>query len=481
MMVWSAVENGGLTVVSFLSLVIYSRFLSPADFGLFSIVNAIVELLGLFVGMLFHDALIQRPEVTPLHFDSAFTFTLFLSVVLFAGCALCGPLFAHIVGNPLGAGVLTWTALYFPATAITATVVPQQKRRLQFRRLALRSLVGRISGAVLGIALVAGGAGIWGLVAQQVLIALVRSLVLWVTADEHPRLRFRFAEFRSVVGFGLYALGGVFLTFSISRIFTIVAGVALGTKRAGYLNLSFRAVDMLWALASTTVLQVALPVMSRLQSQPERLRRAYASGLSLACLTLFPCFVGIAMTAPEIVELLFGRAWLPSCPYITALALVILVRAPKQLGPPVLTAVGRPQDTLISAGVEMAVMLALLAISGARSLPWVVAIWAAREILPAPVLAFLLKRASGIRYVDQVLGALGPLAASAAMGASLWVLRAFLLPPSSAPGIRLVVLIPAAAAVYLGVAYFIDRQSVVDVLEFAWSATRRNRDQPALS
>ena len=37
------------------------------------------------------------------------------------------------------------------------------------------------------------------------------------------------------------------------------AGVMLGNELAGYLNIGFRAVDVLWAIAATAVGQVALP------------------------------------------------------------------------------------------------------------------------------------------------------------------------------------------------------------------------------
>ena len=75
-LVWSTVENGGLAIISFVSLIVYLRLLSVADFGLFSTALALVELLGILVTMLFHNVLVQRAEVTDLHFDTAFSVTM---------------------------------------------------------------------------------------------------------------------------------------------------------------------------------------------------------------------------------------------------------------------------------------------------------------------------------------------------------------------------------------------------------------------
>ena len=42
---------------------------------------ALIELLGILVTMLFHNALVQRADATDLHFNTAFTATMALSVV----------------------------------------------------------------------------------------------------------------------------------------------------------------------------------------------------------------------------------------------------------------------------------------------------------------------------------------------------------------------------------------------------------------
>jgi O-antigen/teichoic acid export membrane protein len=363
---WSILESGGLAVLSFSSLIIYSRFLSAEDFGIFSIVLALTELLDVVISMLFHDALVQREDVTALHFDTAFTVTVGLSVAFFLACGLFSPVFAHLVHKPLAAPILVWSALRFPSTAIGATIVARQRRELAFRTLAIRSLGGRLSGAVLGIALVILGAGVWGLVAQQVLMSLTGSIVLWIAADARPRFRFRLSEFRQLIGFGAYALTGLFMAFSVRRIFTIVSGLILGNVAAGYLNLSFRVVDVLWGIAAGAVTQVVLPILARLQSDPARLERAYRSATEFTCLSLYPCFVGIAVVAPEVVALLFGRQWLASSPYVTTLALLMLVQAPRLLIAPMLTAIGRPQDSMVGVAVELIVMLGLLSTFASR-------------------------------------------------------------------------------------------------------------------
>jgi PST family polysaccharide transporter len=471
-LLWSLVENGGLALVSFTSLIIYSRFLSAADFGVFSIALAVVELISVVVTMLFHDALVQREHVTPLHFDTAFSFTVALGLVMLGACLLFAPTFAVWVGNPTAAAVLGWTAASVPASAISATLVAQHRRELAFKALALRSLVGRLSGALVGIGLVALGAGLWGLVAQQILIALMGSIVLWLRSSWRPRLRFGAREFRQLLAFAAYALGALFLTFAIKRVFVILSGVSVGNEAAGYLNLSFRAVDVLWAIASTAVTQVALPVLARLQAERERLRAAYRAASEFTCLLLYPCFVGIAAVAPEAIELLFGRQWLPSSPYVAVLGLLILVQAPRLLITPMLTALGRPRDSLPALAVEMSVMLALFLVLGPSSLAWVMAIWVVRELVSVPIKAVVLRRAAGISLSEQFQGTGVPLAASLVMAAAVYAVRQTL-PPALGPALRLLLLVPLGAIVFLSCVWLLARSSLKRGFDFMASAKRR--------
>jgi len=477
---WGAVENGGLALVSFASLIIYSRFLSATDFGLFSVVLSVIELLGVIVSMLFHDALVQREEVNSLHYDSAFTFTLGLSLALAAGCLLLSPWFGRLVESDVAARALRWTALALPLAAASATLVPEQRRALSFRPLALRSLVGRLTGALIGISLVCWGVGMWALVAQHVLVVFTGSLVLWVTAASRPRLRYGATELRQLIGFGAYAVGSLFIGFAVRRVFTILVGVRLGGEAAGYLSLAFRAVDVLWAIAAGALAQVALPVLSRLQHDPERLRRTYRSALELACLVLYPCFLGIAVVAPEVVELLFGGSWSNAVPYVSALAVLIVVLVPRVLGTTLLNAVGRPRDGLVAVALDLALLSGLMLTLGGRSIGWAASIWVFRELAVAPVMALVLRRATGLGVREQLLGAVVPLVAALAMAAAVSLVRRAL-PAELGALPRLSLLAPLGAAVFVACAWLTDRSVVARASSFFAAALRRTRATPEVA
>lgn len=480
---WSLIENAGLALISMGTLVIYTHLLTTAEFGLFAVVLALVELLQIFVTMFFHDALVQREDAKDRHFDTAFTFGVVLSFVLVALCLLLAPTFAAAVSEPRAADVLRAMSLCFPAAAVSATIVARQRRELSFRPLALRSLVGRFAGAGIGVGLIAAGAGVWGLIAQQVLIQAVGSAILWKTCESRPRLRFGKAEFKELFTFGLYSMGSLFVVFGVKRIFAVVTGIFLGVEVAGYLNLSFRTIDVFWSIAATAATQVALPTLASLQQDMPRLRRAFQFATSFVCVVLYACFIGIGVLSPEIVGLMFGEKWLPAAPYITVLALLVLVQGPRVLVAPLLTALGRPRDLLLSKAAELAFVVLALGITRVPSLSWAVGIWVCRELLALPITLTLLKRASGLGALEQVRGAWVPLAASLVMVAAV-LLGRYLIPESASALVRLVLLVPLGAVAFLGVTFVLDRELVKSLVGFAQSAlarTKRPAAQPGLA
>jgi O-antigen/teichoic acid export membrane protein len=477
---WSMVENGGMAVISFVSLIVYMRLLSAADFGLFSAALALIELLGVLVTMLFHNALVQRPDVTEQHFNTAFTATMAVSLLMALGCWAMAPLFAASMHLTVAAPVLTWMGLVFPCSAVSATLVARQRRLFAFRALALRSLIGRAVGGGIGIMAAFMGAGLWSLVLQQILIAAIGSLVLWVTADKTPRLQFRYDEFRQMIGFSAFSVSGLLLSSSIRRVFTILASSLLGVELAGYLNLSFRVVDVFWAIAATAVGQVALPLLAGLQFEPDRLKRAYQSATQFSCLALYPCFVGLGAVAPEVVDVLFGHRWQPSSPYVTVLGFLVLLQVPRLVFTPLLTAVGRPRDLLVGLLAELLFMLGIAWSFGMPSLPWAIALWVASECVLMLVSSWVMRRATGYSYLEQFLGVLNPLLASVLMAVVIIETRAHL-SASLGPVLRLTVLIPLGASIFFLAIFLLDRRQVKDFLEFACSAFERNWDRPKLS
>ena len=416
---WSAIEGAGLSVISFVSLVAFSRILDPHDFGLFATALSLFELLSLVSNLAFHDALVQIPEMTRRHRDTAFTLTVLVSAAFSAAFWFGAPLFAAVMQDPKAGPILAVLGTSFILNGLSATLTAQQRRAFEFRTLALRSLVGRISGALLGVVAALLGMGVWSLVIQQVCIALLSTIVLWLACKDRPRFGLDPAAARQLVVFGFGAAGAEFINSGIKRVFVIACGILLSTTIAGYINLAFRLVDTLWGVAATAIYQVVLPTMARLQDNHPQLFTVFRQTQRLTATLLYLAFMLMAATSDSLVHVMFGEKWLPAAPYVTLLSLTMLSQAPRMLTVPILTAMGHPRDVLAGYCWGMIYMLLVILVVPFGSGMIAMAIWVCTELVYAPVFAWLLWRRTGIGPLVQMRNIFWPLLAGlAAYGAA---------------------------------------------------------------
>ena len=412
---WSALENGSNAIISFLSLIFFAKLLQPSDFGAFSVSLAVVEVASLFTNMLFHDALIQKSDVTDGHFDGALTVSIVLSVSVYALLWIAFPSVAALIGDDrvrdagrvLGLGLL----LTGPAGIIAA----RQSRDFGFRLLALRTLAGRLCGAGLGIICLFLGFGMWSLVVQHLSIMLLSSATLLLFSSSHVRVTTALRPVCDLLGYSLASITFLTAVFTAKRIFIFSVGVFLGTEKAGFLNLAFRLVDTLWAISASAVSQVLLPTLSRLQDNRPRLLYTYRVTLKLALIVFFPAFAGIGALAPELISLMFGDKWVPASPYVLILSLLTFVQVPRLPAMPLLSAAGYLRDAAWIAIYVLAYMVVATVLTRLSSVYIALAVWSGGELLAFVGITVALQRRLHIPTGEQLSEIVAPLMAATIM------------------------------------------------------------------
>lgn len=473
--VWTLLESVGLSGLSLLCLVVISRYLSPAEFGIAAVALSIVQLAVAVVERLFHDPLVQRPELTDAERDSAFTATLLLGAALSLACWLAGPWLAQRVGQAEAAPVLQWMGLSIVAMGVGSVVVALHRRVLAFRPLALRSLAARALSAIVAIAMAIAGAGVWSLVAQQLLIVGLASAAVWLlSAVPRPRLGWDTQALRGLLRLGLPAIGMQLGHIATPRIFIVMVGALLGVSAAGHISMAFRVVDMLRDLFAAAVSQLALPLFSQVERDGGDRRSVMITAMRLTTALMFPLFTGLAVLAPELVQVAFGAQWLPAAPYVALLAMLSWHFFSRMFIGPVLTAIGRPELTVANPVLQIVFVVGAMAALGAQSPAMAAAIWAVRLVLVTPLDMWLFTRATGIGAVDQWRGATMPALASLGMAATVWLLNRALSGLLDAP-LRLALLSVLGGLLYVALLWLIDRALVRDVLGFIGAALTRRR------
>jgi PST family polysaccharide transporter len=340
--VWSLIQKWGRALISISIFIVLSRLLAPEAFGLVALASAFIMFVELFQDQGFSAAIVQRANLERTHLDTAFWISVLASVLLAATCVAASGLIAGIFGEPKLAPVLSWLSISFIISALRSTQTAILQRNLAFKSLAARSLVATGFGGAVGIGMAYSGFGVWSLVGQDLVSGIVGVAVLWRASDWRPGLDITTKAYKELVSFGVGIVGNNALNLLVRRSDDFLIGYFLGATSLGYYTVGYQLLLVIIRLVTEVTNSVAFPTFSRLQQQPERMRRAFYNVTQYTSLMAFPIFIGIVAVAPELVVVVFGEKWAPSIPVMRVLALIGILQSVQFFNGSVIRASGKP-------------------------------------------------------------------------------------------------------------------------------------------
>jgi O-antigen/teichoic acid export membrane protein len=326
-MVWVAWGSGANAALKVAVLVVLTRLLSPADFGLVAAALVVIGFSLNFSQLGLGPAVVQRPVLEPRHISTAFYASTGLGLLVGAVIWLAAPLIAQFFRMGQLAPVVRWLALVFPIVGVAVVPDSLLTRELRFRLLANRDVLAYAVGyGVVGVALAFLGWGVWALVAAQLAQNVVRTAILLRAAPPLLSAPPSWASFRELMEYGVgqsAARVGVILGNQADN---LVVGRWMGAVPLGFYSRAFQLMSVPTALLGDVLDRVLFPTMARVQDDPRRLTSAYLRGMASVVLLTLPAGVVVAVLAPELVTVAFGSQWQAMVAPFQVLALGMMFR-----------------------------------------------------------------------------------------------------------------------------------------------------------
>jgi O-antigen/teichoic acid export membrane protein len=386
--VWSGIQSWGTQAIAFIVFFVLARLLAPEAFGLVALAGVFLAFVQLFIDQGLSIAIVQRQELEPEHLDSAFWTNLGISLLLTLFGIAVASIVADLFKEPQLTPILRWLSLSFLLSGFKSVQQAIFQRQLAFKALAIRSLVAVVAGGVIGVVMAFLGFGVWSLVGKQLVKELVGVVVLWGASDWRPGFNVSVRHFKELFSFGMNLLGIRILEFFNVRADDFLIGYFLGPVALGYYTIAYKLLQIMLQLLTLVTVQVVLPTFSRLQQEPERMRRGFYQVTQLTSLISFPIFLGMATLAPQLVPVLFGKQWEPSIPVMQVLAFVGILISVEHFISPVIMAMGKPSWKLVLTFINSVTNVVGFAIAVRWGIAAVAASYVIRGYLLSP-LSFL--------------------------------------------------------------------------------------------
>jgi PST family polysaccharide transporter len=401
---WATVMTSGTRAIATAVTFVIAAILGPGDFGLVTVALVYVMFVNVFLEQGLLTAIIQREDLEPEHLDSAFWLNLPWCLVLTGLVYLSAGWWAGVNDMPDVEPVIQVLSLLVLIEGLGIVQTAVMQRSLAFKRLALRSNVGAVLSGVVGVSLALQGAGVWALVAQQLVIEGTFLVLVWVLSPWKPRLRFSAVHARQLLGFSVNVLAANLAAFAGRRADSLVMGIFFGPVAVGLYRLADRVVEVVLDLTMQPVGVMSLPLLSRLQNDPAGLRETALKCLRATAVIAVPALLVVVATSPELVALL-GEEWEQAAVPLQLLCLAGIGKAVGLFTGPVLFAVSRPRFRAVMlwliAGVSTAVAVVVGdVLSGDSVETQVVGMSASRAVLflivLLPVYVAIIHRFAGV-------------------------------------------------------------------------------------
>lgn len=460
---WTAGAKIAQQVLQFGLLTLLMRLLDPAAFGLVGMVMVFSGFAAIFSEMGFGSALVQRQELGEGHRSTVFWLTIAVGVLLAGLLFVAGPSIAAFYKEPLLRPMSAWIGLSFILTAPGMVSRSLLTKDMRFDALAKADVTAlAVSGTVAAIAAVRG-AGVWSLVAQQLVSAGVTSTLLLWFGKWHPRFLWSSAAARELFGYGAGLTGFNVVNYWARSADKMLIGHLLGSVALGLYSRAYSLMLLPLTQVVNIVTPVMFPALSAMKDDKPRIRRAFLRMTALLSFIVFPMMLGLAVVAKPFVLGLFGSKWAGTIPLVQLLAVVGMIQTLCSPTGLIYTSQGRTDWLFwwgIGGGGTLVVSIIIGSLLGSVT-SVATAYLIGNLIITGPCLA-IPGRLIGMSLRDIWQAAAGNLACSFVMAAFVWAVSLVL--PAEWPAIVQLFILVAIGGVTYAILAWISRLAVLSEL-----------------
>ena len=419
---WMVGMRWAIRGLGLINTFVLARLLLPADFGLVAMAMLVVGLIEMFgqTGQLL--ALIRHPNPTRAHYDSVWTLTILIAIGLTVVLWLISPLASLYFHEARAGDLVRVLALRTLIGGFANVGTIAFRKDLEFHKEFRFQILQRVGTLVATVGFALWLRDYWALAGGILVGQLLTVLLSYVAHPYRPRFAIsKIAELFSFSGWMLLVHTGQYLQDKADEIVLggLTTPAALGTYNVAADSATAPTIEVVMPMT-----RALFPIFARISHDTEALRDAFLNVFSGAAIICAASATGMALVAPDFVEIALGPKWTGAIPLIEVLAFSGGLYGVMHSGITLLSASGHARLGAMLTNSRMIVTFAALIAAGL----WggVMAVAVARLLVTAaflPGIFLTLSRVLPITPGDMVARVWRPLIAAAAMAGALLVLH----------------------------------------------------------
>ncbi len=348
---YSSLSQYGLRSINLISIVVFSRLLTPEEIGIFAIASSLIlfasELRLLGTG----NYLIRETKLTDDKIKSATGLTTLISWPLGLIVFIGAPYLADFYNQTPLQTILKVLALSFflaPFISVTSALL---SKRMQFKEIFFAKFTAQCVGFFSTLTLILLGASYYSLALGAALNAIVEFLILYRLRPKNMPWKPSFKNLKEIAKFGsVMTLSNLMFRFGTIAPDLIIG--KLGTpNQVAIFSRGLGFMDFLTNILTVGIKQVSLPYLSKVNQAQDDIGEAYIKATTLTGAVCWPVLAVAGIASFPIIRVFFGKQWDDSVPIASALAFWALLRSIHTFSSPLLVSAKKEHLMLIKEAI----------------------------------------------------------------------------------------------------------------------------------
>lgn len=301
--------------------VLLMRLLGPEAFGLIAMVLVFTGFAGVFQDLGFSSALIHFQDASEEHRSTAFWCSVALGICISLALSASAGLIAGFYDLPQLEFIVVAVSLSFAMSAFGSVPRAILQKRMLFARIAIvESVATIVSGGSAALAAL-GGLGVWALVIQLLLFALISAVGLLLWTPWTPSWRVSRSALDELWRYGAGLTGFAVVNYWARRADDLLIGKFFGSAALGLYSRAYSLMLLPLSQIMRVLIPVVFPAFASVQHDHVRVKRGFLRLISIISFISFPLMFGLCATAEPFVMTIFGPDWSGLIPLIRILSI----------------------------------------------------------------------------------------------------------------------------------------------------------------
>lgn len=321
---WSAIEKFSVQGVRFILGILMARLLTPGDYGVISMITIFIVISETFADSGFSLALVRQKSSSQADFSTVFYFNIIIAIGCYSLLFFASPFIAEFFKSPILTSVLRIQSLTVIINSLMSVYVAKMTIDLDFRAIAMRSLLSSVISGIIGVILAYLNFGVWALVYQNIAASVISFIFILLYCRWLPKLEFSKDSFHRLFGYGKNML----LVNIVNRIYTnmtpIIIGRFFNARALGFYDRGVSLANYPVDSVNGVLNKITLPILAKIQDDDSRLISSYRKYISITSIVIFFGCCLLAALAKPVILMLFTEKWASSIIFLQIYSFAIM-------------------------------------------------------------------------------------------------------------------------------------------------------------